>query len=684
MKASFFTESILYWLVRGLSGFSQRVSPTCAAACGSGLGWCAYHLLGRRKVIAFGNLRAAFGSSYTPAEYERILRELFQNLGMTLMEVARIPRIDRAYIDRWITLTPKSLERVESALSRGHGAIFLNAHFGNWELASIAGALHGYPTLVLAREQGWPRLNNLLNRYRESKGCRVVSKGFMIRQLIRGLEARGIVGILADQDGGRNGVLAPFFGRLASTAPGTIALSLDTQAPIVPVFVVRRRGPAHTLVVEEPLSIPSSGSLEERIQGGIAAYLKVLEQYVRRYPSQWLWLHRRWKSSPERRLLILSDGKPGHLTQARSFSQRIEAAWLTRAKHDKRLRLGAAGRPLVRVETVQVRYRNPLARGLVTFVASVAPRRFPGGDFWLRLGLTPASYQALQSHSADIGLSCGATAAPVNLLWSWGAGARAIHMTRSRWPSWRRFHLSVIPKHDRPPLVTPANLLVMDGALAPLNGERDETQLQEWHEALGLRKSRQIGVMIGGPARGVEVDSRQVSQMIAGLLDSCEALDAELLVTSSRRTPLPVEEQLYEILGKHPRCRLLVLANRKEAGALKKTSDAVACILGLAELIVVSGDSISMVSEAAARQKPVISFFPKRTGFQWGDPKYHRFLRQMDAEGKVTIVDPERVGDAVEKALQQEGVRHRVNFLKEGSVSDTEVDPIVEYLVKWL
>lgn len=694
MKASFYTESILYWLARGVSALARRLPPAFNVAVGGCVGGALYHLAGARRVVAMDNLRAAFQETKTPAEYRRILKGLFRNLGMTLMEVARIPAMDEHYIQRWVQVAPGSQERLEAARQKGRGVIFLTAHFGDWELVSITGAIRGYPTLVLAREQGWPRLNALLTRYRESKGCRMVTKGFAVRELVRGLKAGGIVGLLADQDGGRNGVLAPFFGRLASTAPGSVAMGISTGAPILPVFIVRTGGSAHELVVEDPLPIPEEGALESRIRQGIAAYLQILERYVRQYPSQWLWLHRRWKSSPSRRVLLFSDGKAGHLAQMRGLAERIQTAWERRWLDDKRLKAWRQ-RPMVEVKTVAVAYRHRVWRWALTGLASVVPHRFAGGDRWLRWGLAPHSYEALRSAHADVSVSCGASTAAAHLLWAWGIRSKTIHITRVRVPSWRRFDLSVLPRHDLTDgeaagSSSPHSVLVTDGALSPAVRE-DPARQAGWRARLGLDKSVQIGLLLGGPARGVALAPGQMEQVVQGLLQACDRLDAQLLVTSSRRTPPWLEERLERMLKTDPRCRLLVLVNRNEAGGLSTPQEAVECILNLASVCVVSGDSISMISEAMNRGRAVVSFYPERTGFFSRPPKYHRFLDHLKRQERITVAAPQRVGHVVERVLKEEERGGQpaapsafANASADRCPSPLAPDPVVEFLEKWL
>lgn len=669
MKASFFTESILYWLVRGLSAAACRLPPQVSVAAGRGLGRLAYHALPRRRRAALSNLQMAYEGAYGRRELQGLAREVFEHFGMTLMEVAMMPRMDRAYMDRWLTISPESRQRVEQALAQGHGAIFLTAHFGNWEIGSLAAALRGYPLLVLAREQGWPRLNGLLNRYRESRGCRVITKGFPIREMIHGLNAGRLVGILSDQDGGRHGVLAPFLGKLASTAPGVINLSLSTQAPILPAFAVRRRGPAFSFYVEEPLVIPEEGSLEERIRHGVEAYVKLLETYVRRYPAQWLWMHRRWKTSPQRRLLLVSDGKAGHRNQLMAFSRRTEQALKEKFRQDQRL--SGISEPLLKVKTVEIQFRSPLGRAAVSLAAALLPKGWPA-DFILRFALKTEAYRALASSYADLTASCGSAAAGVNLLWAASTGARAIHIQRSDFPCWRRFDLAVIPRHDRPRPASSPRLIVIDGALTD-GAPRGAQEIKRWEELLATSEAQAIGLLIGGPGPGVRLDLADLQGMIRGLLSSAERLNVPLLVTTSRRTGPAAEEWLSRNLGSHPRCRLLTLVGRGESGPLNSTGEAVACIFALSRALVVTGDSISMVSEAVASQHPVVSFLPRCAGWFGSGSKHHRFLEGLAQAGKVTLAEPQAVGEAVARALE-----------KNAPAAAPSSDPVVERLAQWL
>ena len=145
-------------------------------------------------------------------------------------------------------------------------------------------------------------------------------------------------------------------------------------------------------------------------------------------------------------------------------------------------------------------------------------------------------------------------------------------------------------------------------------------------------------------------------------------------MTTSRRTPRFLEEILQETLGANPRCRLLVLVNRNDSGGLKNTGEAIPCIFDCAEILVVSGDSISMVSEALAQRRPVVSFLPEPTAWFFRKPKYHRFLEHLHQEGRLKLVSPEKVGEAVGQGVNGNGTVS----------AHCPSDPIVEHLVKWL
>ena len=626
MKTNFFVESCLYAAVKGVGFLLQAMPLSWALRCGWVFGALAAWLQPKRRALGLNQLVAALGPERPIEELEAISRRIFQQLGMAFVEVLRTPLMDEAYIDRWITIEGR--EHFERAVTAGRGAVLVTGHYGNWELINLTAGLKGYPVSVLARQQGLRRLYELLNRYRESKGCRVISKGMAVRAMIRQLQQGEVVGILADQDAGFRGVLAPFFGRLASTATGPIALALQVGCPVIPVFIRRTGGPRHTLTLEPPLTLQHSGRLEEDVRAGVAAYLQVLERAVRRAPDQWLWMHRRWKSSPHRAMVVMSDGKPGHRTQALAVADLVEQVWAERAAQDPRLapldRNGRTGRTVI-----EVRFRSAWRRLLVTLAEAVGLTALIPSWRWLRWALMPENARALESAWATVAVSCGASAGLVNVIWSRSRAVRTIHVTRPPWPITRRVHLRIIPRHDG---ASPdASTLVTDGALPPAAPEPPATAGRV-----------HLGLLLGGDSRQARLMPQQVQTVVTQLAEVAQQLNAELLVTTSRRTSKAVEEVVERVLGHEAR----------------RPDGSVPAILAAASAVVVSGESISMVSEAAASGKPVLVFEPLARRPR---PKYRRFLARLAGQGVIRLVPPAQLGRELLEVVRDGRTRPTLN-----------------------
>lgn len=638
MKASFFSEYCLYGAVKGIGAVVRALPPSWAVGLGRRLGRAAYAIQPKRRAICLGNLRGAFRDERSPEALDRICRGVFETMGMSFVEMLMTPSVDEAYLRRYVTLD--GVPHLERAMAQGRGVVIVTGHFGNWELINLAAGLRHYPVSVLARMQGLPKLNRLLNEYRESKGCKVISKGMAARAMMQRLRSGGLVGVLMDQDAGRRGVLAPFFGRLASTADGPIALARRLESVILPVFIIRTGGPHHTISIEPPLQVPSLGDPVRDVPAVVAAYLQVLERYVRRAPEQWLWPHRRWKSSPHQSVVALSDGKAGHRTQAVAAAELVQQAWEDRAAADARLRgMGAAG-PFMRRATLEVRYRAPWRRAVLTVAAAAGlADRSPR---WLHWALTPESASALERTWATHVVSCGAGAGLVNLIWSRGFAGRAIHVMQPPWPFSRRFALRIVPRHDG--AAEDAKTIVTHGALHGMQPARIEAATARHRARWTLRRPHQIGVLLGGDSRGVELPVELVKTVVDQVLTAADMLDAEVLLTTSRRTSPAVDRWLEERLAGHPRCPGLVIARRDPADGV------VPAIVGLSSAVVVSGESISMVSEVAASDKPLLVFEPNTREAQ---PKFRRLLSGMASTGRLHVVAPARLAPQLVSAVRQ-------------------------------
>ncbi|MFZ0731606.1 MAG: lysophospholipid acyltransferase family protein [Candidatus Sulfotelmatobacter sp.] len=257
-----------------------------------------YLLHFRLRQVGMRNLAMALPET-TIKERERILRGVFTSLGRQLAELCQFPRYTPENIDEVVAYD--GLENYERAYARGKGVLFLTAHFGGWELSAFAHSLHGHWLHVVMRPMDNPYLNRMIEHYRTMHGNKTVNKDDFVRGLLAAMKAGETVGILMDTNmTPPQGVFVDFFGIQACTASGLARIALRTDAAVVPGFTIwdEALGKYH-LRFDPALELTRTGNLEADIVANTQMFTKVIEEYVRKYPDQWLWVHRRWKTRPE-------------------------------------------------------------------------------------------------------------------------------------------------------------------------------------------------------------------------------------------------------------------------------------------------------------------------------------------------------------------------------------------------
>jgi KDO2-lipid IV(A) lauroyltransferase len=287
-----------YILVAGLLAVLRWLPRSWARALGAALARLVGALHSRWRRVALTNLGIAFPELSDP-ERRRILNRAFRHWGWLLAEFARFPRHTARSIEEVIVYD--GLENYLEASARGRGVLYLTAHVGAWELSSFSHSLHGYPLAYVNRPLDNPRLDALVNRYRGCGGNRSIERRNAARPILEQLRRGGAVGILMDQNvlEGDANVFAPFFGRLASTTAGLARFALRTGAAVVPVFVLwdEKLG-KYRLRFDPALELVRTGDDERDVVENTAHFNLVIEDYIRRNPDQWLWIHRRWSTRP--------------------------------------------------------------------------------------------------------------------------------------------------------------------------------------------------------------------------------------------------------------------------------------------------------------------------------------------------------------------------------------------------
>jgi Kdo2-lipid IVA lauroyltransferase/acyltransferase len=287
-------EYALAWLVAKFIGLLPRPLARTAAIL---LSWTIYLLHHRLRNAGMRNLALAFPEKSSP-ERARILRGVFTSLGRQLAEVCLFPKYSQQNIGNIVVYD--GFENFESAFAQGTGVLFLTAHLGAWELSAFAHSLYGHPLHVVMRSLDNPYLDRMLREYRAMHGNSMLDKDDNVRGLLGAMKAGKTAGVLMDTNmTPPQGVFVNFFGIPACTASGVARIALRTGATVVPGFtiwdsVLRR----YRLRFDPALNLIRTGNDESDIVANTQLFTKVIEDYVRRYPDQWLWVHRRWKTRP--------------------------------------------------------------------------------------------------------------------------------------------------------------------------------------------------------------------------------------------------------------------------------------------------------------------------------------------------------------------------------------------------
>ena len=263
---------------------------------GQVFGRVAYLLAGELRRTGEINLRLAFPEK-TPEERRELLKGCFESLGRVLGLFSHFGDPIESIMSG---VEPMALERLQAA-QKGRGVIFCTAHLGAWELTSFAVAHLGYPMSVIVRPIDNPKIEEMVDRYRTRTGNRTLDKFSAARSMVKTLRSGEFLGLLFDLNALENeAIFVNFFGVPASTNFMTAKLALRSDVPIIPVFAPwDKTRQKFLLQVNEPIKFESSDDQEADVRELTRRLTQHFEDQIRRYPDQWLWIHKRWKTRPK-------------------------------------------------------------------------------------------------------------------------------------------------------------------------------------------------------------------------------------------------------------------------------------------------------------------------------------------------------------------------------------------------
>ncbi|MFN8582439.1 MAG: lysophospholipid acyltransferase family protein [Gemmatimonadaceae bacterium] len=291
-----FQHRLEFAALRMVIGLLAWLPFRMARRWGESLGLLGYRPLRIRRGVVTRQIAAAF-PGLSPREVDRIARDAYRSLGRTAIESALAARRGSAGVLALVG-SADPLTPISDAVAAGRGVVLVTGHLGNWELSAAWLAARGIPLDVIARRQANPLFDAWITRTREALGLHVVTDADAVRRVPRAFREGRAVGFVADQGVlGLASTFVPFFGRPAKTPRGPAVFALKYELPMIFVVAVLQPEGTYRIVIE-PIPLAQTGNREHDVDAAVASFTAVLERYVRRYPDQYFWHHRRWRRQP--------------------------------------------------------------------------------------------------------------------------------------------------------------------------------------------------------------------------------------------------------------------------------------------------------------------------------------------------------------------------------------------------
>lgn len=292
----------LYLLARLAAAIFGLLPRAWALAVAAWAGRMAYTLVARQRDLTLANLRFAFAGEKSEQEIRAIARGVFENLAMNLAELLQLRKIDPKNPGSLVE-GMDGLETYGPLLKQGRGVVSITGHIGNWEM--LGGFLFTrWPGAVLGRRIYYEPYNRWIVDLRKSVNVDTIYRDESSREILKRLAKNNVVGLVPDQDiDSIRGIFVKFFGRQAHTPVAPARVAISAEAPIVPIFLVRKNRTQYRLIIGEVITPSGSAPRDEEVRRITEDWMGQFEKMVRAYPEQWAWMHNRWKTRPAEEMM---------------------------------------------------------------------------------------------------------------------------------------------------------------------------------------------------------------------------------------------------------------------------------------------------------------------------------------------------------------------------------------------
>jgi len=291
--------SFASWLGINICSLIVKAIPSsCLYAFAKNIATLAYFFAKKQRKIALDSLGIAFGKEKSPQEIERIAKDCFTYIAKSAVELMFFFDKPQALRER---VQIQGRENLDQALAAGRGVILVSAHFGNFPLLLGRLAVDGYKVGGVMKPMHDARMEKIFFKKREKFGVKTIysqPRNECVNNSIQALRNNELIFIPIDQNFGTGGVFVNFFGQQAATATGPVILAQRTKAALIPCFIIRGPLDQHRIVFEAEIKLEEGQNAQEVIRVNIQKLTEIIEFYIRKYPAEWGWIHRRWKSKP--------------------------------------------------------------------------------------------------------------------------------------------------------------------------------------------------------------------------------------------------------------------------------------------------------------------------------------------------------------------------------------------------